>query len=219
MEDFRLPPLGSPMWDIDVYPGYVEIAWTNWKTRPPSDVGKLYYIRIYRNYVDLRFCPVIALISHMRMQGKPTGPLFQDDKGKGLTVDKYRAIVTNIYNSVPGLHDRVPHSSRSTGAQWIARSKGGITDVMDHMRVQCCETARRYMDAGQQEGEAAVADNASNMDPVFAVWSWKKCMVNVQNTTTNRSGAAGRATTVNAARAERERMRMQTAAGLGSATE
>lgn len=221
MENFRLPPIGSPMWDSDGYPGYVEIAWTEWKTRRRSDVGQLYYLRIYRNYADPRFCPVIALITHMRMQGKATGPLFQNDEGKCLTVDKYRAIVTNIYDSVPGLHDCVAHSSRSSGAQWIARCGGGMSDVMDHMRCRCVETAKRYQDVGQQEGEAAIADSTSrDTDPVFAVWSWKRCMVNVRDTTTNQSSAAGRAATVNAARAARsdERTRTQTAANTRTRT-
>lgn len=159
MEDFK----GSPMWDSDGYPGYVEIAWTPHHRHRHLQLGPL----------PAWVCA--ALVSFLR-----------------------RAVDGAVQGRHVGRHG--PH------ARPVLRDGQALT----------------YMDAGQQEGEAAVADNASNIDPVFAVWSWRRCMVNVRDTTTNRSGAEGRATRVIAARAERERereRRTQTAAaGLGSAT-
>ena len=69
-------PQFNSQWDSDGYPKYVEVGWTNWKRRRKSKRGKLHWLRLHRNYLDSRFCPVMWLLTYHRAAGITSGPSF-----------------------------------------------------------------------------------------------------------------------------------------------
>ena len=59
----------------------------DWKWRSKGNKGKRYSIRIHRNYLDARFCPVLWLLKWLSVSGIKSGPIFQtkvDGKFSGM---------------------------------------------------------------------------------------------------------------------------------------
>ena len=56
LEDTKLPP--ARHWDKDGLPKYLILGLRNWKSRKKENAGKLYPVKIHRNYLDPTYCPV-----------------------------------------------------------------------------------------------------------------------------------------------------------------
>ena len=74
VEDMRLPPEG--MWDDDGLPQFIEVCMKDWKSRKKANKGKPYFMRIWRNYKDSRFCPVYWLLTYLKYADVTSGPIF-----------------------------------------------------------------------------------------------------------------------------------------------
>jgi hypothetical protein len=73
-EDLEVPPASAC--DADGVPPWVELGQRKWKGRDDSDAGR-YGLRLWRNRVDPRFCPVSWLLIFMILAGHPeTGPVW-----------------------------------------------------------------------------------------------------------------------------------------------
>ena len=78
IQDTELP-IAEAMWDPDGYPKFIELGMFSWKWRSKKNQGKKRYpVRLHRNYVDARFCPVMWLLFYLSRVPHYEGPLFQD---------------------------------------------------------------------------------------------------------------------------------------------
>ena len=75
IEDTLLPP--PQLWGTDGYPLWIELGMRDWKWRSKKNKKKRYGIRLHRNTLDSRFCPVFWLLLWLAHTGWKTGPIFQ----------------------------------------------------------------------------------------------------------------------------------------------
>ena len=74
-------PESGAQWDSDGLPKYIEVALREWKTRTTCHMGKKYKMRLWRNYLDPRFCPVTWLVTWLHYSDIRNCPLFQSFEG------------------------------------------------------------------------------------------------------------------------------------------
>ena len=53
----------------------------DWKSRSRSKNGNAYYMRIWRNNKDARFCPVYWLLTYLKYANVTSGPIFGNANG------------------------------------------------------------------------------------------------------------------------------------------
>ena len=142
-EDCRLPTPG--MWDDDGLPQFIEVCMKDWKSRSRAKKGHPYYMRIWRNYKDARFCPVYWLLAYLNYAKVTSGPIFQTlSGGAHLTPDSWTNQTDMMFKKA-GLYTAkhfdqekqvvVPkrgctnHSIRRSAAQWAGRCDAREVDV------------------------------------------------------------------------------------------
>ena len=117
-DDTSLPDSAS-QWDSDGVPKYIEIALRRWKTRSPHNQGKKYRMRLWRNYLDSRFCPVTWLLTWLHYSGITSGTLFQKieagkPSGDHLSEDQWTRATGKLFTAA-GLY---------TPARWVEGVEG-----------------------------------------------------------------------------------------------
>lgn len=86
-EDMEVPDADSA-WDNDGLPKFLIIGLRKWKSRTPARCCKcpttekcscewLYRLRVHRNYLDQRFCPVFWLLLWFKYSRIVSGPIFR----------------------------------------------------------------------------------------------------------------------------------------------
>jgi hypothetical protein len=51
---------------MDGIPAWIDLGLVDWKCRTKKNKGKRYSIRLHRNHVDVRFCPVHWLLVYLK---------------------------------------------------------------------------------------------------------------------------------------------------------
>ena len=67
------PPESQSQWDTDGIPKWIELGLLDWKTHTPVHRSKRYGIRLYRNRIDMCFCPVMWLLMYLPMRSCALG--------------------------------------------------------------------------------------------------------------------------------------------------
>ena len=185
VEDTRLPPEG--MWDEDGLPQFVEVCMKDWKSRPRAKKGRPYYMRIWRNYKDARFCPVYWLLKYLHYANVTSGPIF-GERGKFQTPEAWTNQTDALFKKsglyIPKHFDQekevlVPkwgctnHSIRRSAAQWAGRCDAKEVDVRNAGRWRTMEELAHYMAQGAKLSEAAMEASASRTDPIYDIWAFR----------------------------------------------
>ena len=185
IEDTRLPPEG--MWDEDGLPEFIEVCMTDWKSRTRSSKGKPYYMRIWRNYKDARFCPVYWLLKYLKYANVTSGPIF-GVKGKFMTPNTWSYQTDAMFKKsglyIPLHYDNekkvlvqrwgcTNHSIRRSAAQWAGRCDAKEVDVRNTGRWLSMEELAHYMAQGAKLSEAAMEASASGTDPIYDIWAFR----------------------------------------------
>ena len=190
-EDTYLPEAES-QWDADGLPKYIEIGLLRWKTRTTANQGKRYGMRLHRNYLDSRFCPVTWLLMWLHHSGIKEGPLFQQiitggrPNGHALAESTWRKATIKMF-AAAGLYKyahvdedtghRVPaqgvtnHGIRRAACQWAGRCGGSEVDVMNNGRWKTVAEMIKYMAQGATTRNRHELDMGT--DPIFKTWVWK----------------------------------------------
>lgn len=199
-EHIKLPP--AHLWKTadgraDGLPPYITISLMDWKWRRRCNKNKPYAIKLHRNFLDSRFCPVFWLLFYLADSGITSGPLFQDMKdgkytGKALSPDQWVRMTTRLF-TVAGLY--VPagklgtftgddsdsshskpqgctnHSIRKSALQWAGRCLAVPIDAKNNGRWKSWDVMARYF--GQGVAQRAEYTEGGRKDPIFKMWVWK----------------------------------------------
>jgi hypothetical protein len=184
-EDTRLPPEG--MWDDDGLPQFIEVCMKDWKSRSRSKKGKPYFMRIWRNYKDPRFCPVYWLLKYLKYANVTSGPIF-GEKGKFQTPEAWTHQTDTLFKKaglyMPKHFDQekqvvvqkqgcTNHSIRRSAAQWAGRCDAREVDVRNAGRWKTMEELAHYMAQGAKVSEAAMEASSSGTDPIYDIWAFR----------------------------------------------
>ena len=184
-EDTRLPPEG--MWDDDGLPQFIEVCMKDWKSRSRSKKGKPYFMRIWRNYKDPRFCPVYWLLKYLKYANVTSGPIF-GEKGKFQTPEAWTHQTDALFKKaglyMPKHFDQekqvvvqkqgcTNHSIRRSAAQWAGRCDAREVDVRNAGRWKTMEELAHYMAQGAKVSEAAMEASSSGTDPIYDIWAFR----------------------------------------------
>ena len=192
-------PESEPQWDSDGVPKFITIALLDWKTRSKANKGKPYKMRLWRNYLDPRFCPVLWLMTWLHYSGIEQGPLFQKfehskPNGQNLAEDAWTNATRKLFTAaglyVPGhknegqlegQYEYVPpkgvtnHGIRRSACQWAGRCKANELDVALASRHRTYAELAKYMGQGAKMREQYEQDNMA--DPIFSTWVFKPVTV------------------------------------------
>ena len=198
LEDTELPP--PRHWDRDGLPKYITIGMRNWKSRLKTNRGKLYKMKIRRNYLDATYCPVLWTLIYLKYSGHETGALFQMPGGRrkgervtdtcwcgmtnhwfekvGIRVGGHAASRdpdTDEYISARGARGATNHSIRRSAAQWAGRCGAREMDVRNAGRWRSMQILAKYLGQGAMEREAYEDDEEGPcQDPIFRMWVFKR---------------------------------------------
>lgn len=147
--------------------------------RTKAHVGKPYRMRISRNYVDARFCPVTWLLLHFKVNGIVGGPIFQkivDGVARG---DRQTPLMwedmTGRMFKLAGLKC-TNHAIRRSAAQWCGRCHGSLVDCANTGRWKSFAEMAKYCAAGSSRRKTIENDTGAD-DPIYKVWVWKVVVV------------------------------------------
>ena len=176
-------------WDADGLPKYVDLAFLDWKWRSKLCKDQPYLVRLHRNYLDARFCPVTWLLIYLHYLKKEikrsTGPLFADDRsghvGKVLKPARFQTAMMKLFDKC-FLFTCTSHSIRRSAFQWCGRC-GGQESVakLTARHTPASSEFYKYMEDGCKKREKAESENDEGwIDPIFKSWVWKPGVPNVQ---------------------------------------
>lgn len=157
-------PVDPGEWDKDGLPKWIEIALLNWKSRRASRVGHRYGMKLFRNYLDPRFCPVTFLILWQRYSGLTTGKLWGN-----VTHAMWKGRLMTMLQNFMGKPNLSGHSPRRTAAEWAGRCGDKGLGTRNAGRWKSWVTMMRYVGQG-----TSIADSyATTVDPIFKTWVFK----------------------------------------------
>lgn len=200
VEDTHLPEAES-QWDEDGLPKWIETGLRDWKTRTPCHKGKRYAMRIYRNYLDSRFCPVTWLLISLHYSGITSGPLFQTNsadsepsgdahsEGHWENTTKRLFMEAGLYTKGQGKKGEADYIKptgvtnsgiRRSAAQWAGRCGAREIDCANNGRWKTYTEMARYMGQGTKRRKGH--ENDGGRDPIFSTWVWKSVAVGSEST-------------------------------------
>ena len=174
IEDLFLPP--EQLWDVDGYPQWIELGLRDWKWRSKPNKGKRYGLRLHRNYVDTRFCPVIWLLFWLSHSKLTSGPIFQKPNGEHMSEAMWTGMTDRLFLAT-GLYDKktkkgcTNHSIRRTAVQWAGRCWVNALDAKNTGRWKTYDDMSDYFAQGGVDRAKAV--EGATHDPVLSMWVWK----------------------------------------------
>ena len=169
-------PKYTSYYDSDGMPKFCDVAFTNWKHRKPKHKGDKYYIRIWRNYLDVRFCPLSWLLLYVKYlkteENRTTGRFF---KAKHAA---FEAMLNHVFAN-GGFPEGTTHSLRRSTYQWAGRCNAQETE----MKLAARHTAQsnsfvKYVADGY--ADASNFEDAGLPDPIRKMWVWKRATPNKQ---------------------------------------
>ena len=169
-------PNGRTQPRFPAFPKFFDVAFTNWKHRKPKHRGLKYYIRIWRNYLDVRFCPLSWLLLYVKYlkteENRTTGRFF---KAKHAA---FEAMLNHVFAN-GGFPEGTTHSLRRSTYQWAGRCNAQETE----MKLAARHTAQsnsfvKYVADGY--ADASNFEDAGLPDPIRKMWVWKRATPNKQ---------------------------------------
>jgi hypothetical protein len=148
-------------------PTYLDIAWENWKGRPVKHHKFLYWIRIYANPFDLRFCPVHWLLNSWDVMSESNS--VNDLILPRLSAVTYQKQLTVLFDKL-GV-DCSSHSLRRSAAQWAGRCGASDNAVRDVGRWASWEACALYTAEGSRRCKRLISDRG--VDPIRTFWFFK----------------------------------------------
>jgi hypothetical protein len=198
-------PQASRQWDTDGLPAYIIIGLRRWKSRTqahwckcPSDAkcacGKVYKMKVHRNYLDPCFCPVLWFLMWLKYSEIKDGPIFQyihggKVTGEALKESNWQTMTQRLFIA-SGLYFPASESSgvaipahgvtnqgiRRSAAQWAGRCGAKmITDLANNGRWKTLETIGVYLGQGAKTRSEKELEHGE--DPIFKMWVWKPVTV------------------------------------------
>jgi len=164
VEDIILPP--AHLWDDDGVPQWIELGWFNWKSRKAKNVGVRYGVRLHRNYLDSRFCPVHWLWIWLAYSKITSGPIWGN-----VTTDTYAANMKHILRVFMGVEGASSHTIRRSAAQWSGRCGDKGTGCRNAGRWQSFEHMMTYIAQGSKGADDF--KGSADGDPIFKMWVFK----------------------------------------------
>jgi len=157
-----LPP--PDLYDPDGLTPWLEVTWTHWKARLECNVGKPYRIRVHRNYLDSRFCPVMWLLMWLERSKLTEGPIFGP-----MSTQTYRDNMNHILRVFMGIKGASSHSIRRAAAQWAGRCGDLGIGCRNAGRWRSWTHFMTYI------GQGATKNNEypPGQDPIFTTWVFK----------------------------------------------
>lgn len=202
VEDIELPP--EALWDDDGLPQWIELGLFDWKCRRKKNRNKRYGIRLHRNYVNTRFCPVTWLLTYLHAHGIKSGPIFQKEEfvrkeagdpesfsrsiptGENMSPDQWTTMTERLFIEA-GLYTKAKddrpskgctnHSIRRSAAQWAGRCGAQELWVRNNGRWKTMEELVKYMGQGAMVRDKAIEANGGGDDPIRQVWWYKPVTV------------------------------------------
>ena len=175
LEDTQLP--ADHLWDLDGLPKWIELGMRDWKWRSAANKGKRYGIKIHRNYLDARFCPVTWLMLYLKIFAIEKGPIFQDKDGVGIKEPSWLDSTDRLFKAaglyIPGQGGCTNHSIRKAACQWAGRCLANPLDVKNCGRWQSYDEMADYYAQGQ--ARRARLTEGNGVDPIWRMWVWKPC--------------------------------------------
>jgi hypothetical protein len=159
-------PVHENDWFKDGSPAYIRLEWTNWKHCPSKMKGKPYYIRLYANPKDQRFCPVFWLQAHW-MHYNPTdsdAPIIQK-----FTSETYRKHLKALFKAAD-LPDSSSHSVRRSAAQWAFRCCEESLIVRNVGRWVSLDNVVAYLCEGTRRLTEYLDEHGLTIDPIGEFW-------------------------------------------------
>jgi len=136
-------------------------------------------MRIHRNYVDQRFCPVFWLLLYLKYAGHTDGPVFRGDRGGNISADMWRAVTNHLFYHASVNHGFqkgcTNHSIRRSSAQWAARCGATEMEIRNAGRWRCMEVLARYLTQGYQQ--RSEFNQEGEEDPIIRVWVFHRVTV------------------------------------------
>ena len=124
-------------WDADGLPKYIIIKLRFWKGSY-NGLGRQY--KIQRNMVNSRYCPVLALMAYMRLNGAVRGPMFTSiNKATGLGTVAERSV--KIFDGKGYYYTWVDKAKRLVNVTYSAYNNDLLTLFK---QIPGLETARAY---------------------------------------------------------------------------
>ena len=175
VEDCRLPDQNGPGWDRDGKPKWVELEWLRWKSRSKTMRGRRYGIKIHRNYLDTRFCPMSWYLLFLNLTGLTTGPIFGD-----ISASQHETSTLHTMRVFTNKPSCTKNYVRRSAAQWAGRSGDDGIGTRNNGRWASMHVMMRYVTQGCEQKE-----EFERNDPLFETWVWKP--VTVKNAMCNDS--------------------------------
>ena len=196
IEDTRLPP--EQLWGKDGYPLWIELGMRDWKWRSKKNKGKRYGVRLHRNTLDSRFCPVVWLLFWLSHTELTEGPIFQKGDGEALPESHWTRRTTRLFTAVnlykPAVYEVVTkkdgdgqpyrvrvkvqdatgctnHAIRRSAIQWCGRCLGNPLDGKNNGRWKTYEEMAGYHAQGAVD--RSLLTEGGGKDPIWGMWVWK----------------------------------------------
>ncbi len=139
---------------------------------------------IERNPIDPHFCPVLALLTWLKLSGITTGPIFPAYSSNARTANlpgvrmnsnSHTASLSRLFKYVGGEMARCSsHSIRKAAVSWAARCGRDEADIQRCGRWKLESTSfRRYIQHGIVIQRAHLGPHRKTVDPVFTFWVFK----------------------------------------------
>lgn len=158
-------------------------------------MNKRYGIRLWRNYIDPRFCPVLWLMTYLSYFTIATGAIFQQDTpdpetgnptptGENMVPTVWEKMTDAIFKAA-GMYDPTKpagergctnHSIRRSAAQWAGRCGAGELAVRNNGRWKTLEMLMLYIAQGRTSNSHAKEANEGG-DPIEKIWVFKEVHV------------------------------------------
>ena len=181
-------PTSLEEWDVDGHPKWLTFEIHKWKGKKATDPTQTF--RLYRNYVNPAFCPVIAVIFWLASSGLGNFMEHDDVLLFPSFTDSFHALTGSTHNNtnmvrawlyevfaLVDLRECTPHSLRRTAAQWAAQCYGEEWQIRIGGRWGLSGTSfRLYIEEG-----ASIRDDFHGRgleDPIFKLWVWHYGVVN-----------------------------------------
>jgi hypothetical protein len=148
-------------------------------------------MKVHRNYLDNKFCPVFWMMFWLSYSGIRKGPIFQNKNEHGafegikLHPDVWVRMTTKLFTLIglykPAYLDEdnnqidakgcTNHAIRKTACQWAGRCSSHPMDCKNNGRWKGYDQMSQYHSQGAAKRKA-ITDKGGN-DPIWKVWVWK----------------------------------------------
>lgn len=169
----------AAFFDRDGVPAFMYIGLHGWKKRHQRRLKTIYYIKLHRNYVNPKYCPVTWLLLHLKTQGTLTGPMFAGKDGAAISSAVWKAMLSRWF-TLAGLKDKKSHSVRAGAIQSAARCGARLWEILAMSRASCVQRSIVYFQEGAALSEAAkrAVHGGRSYDPIYGITVWKPCVDN-----------------------------------------